>query len=100
MAENWKAWDNEKEYGELFYDRAVGKISEMESSKAVARHVAELATANDMILDVGCGAGHYLRSLDSILKIPFRYYGIDATQYYIELARKAFYKNDTIDILI
>jgi len=89
---NWRVWENDKKYGELFYNRAVGKLSEMESSQAAARHIAKLANENDMILDVGCGVGHYLISLEKILKIPFSYYGIDKTRYYIELARKAFLK--------
>lgn len=90
MTGNWRVWDSDKKYGELFYNRAIGKLSEMQSSQAAARHVAKLTKENDMILDVGCGAGHYLVSLDKLLKTPFSYYGIDATKYYIELASKAF----------
>jgi len=92
MRDNWKIWDGNKAYGKVFYERATGKLPEMESSKAVARHVAQLAKKNDLILDAGCGGGHYLVSLDRTLKIPFRYYGIDATANYIKLARTAFAK--------
>lgn len=90
MKENWRVWDDDKKYGRLFYNRAVGQLSEMESSKTAARHVAKLVKENSIILDIGCGAGHYLVSLDKILKIPFSYHGIDATEYYIELAKEAF----------
>lgn len=90
MSKNWKIWDDDKRYGELFYNRATGKLSEMESSKAVAKYIAKLAKKNDMILDVGCGGGHYLVSLDKALSVPFSYCGIDPTEYYIELAKKAF----------
>ena len=90
MNENWRVWDDDKKYGDLFYDRATGKLSEMESSQAVAKYMAGLAKENDIILDVGCGGGHYLVSLDKILKTPFSYHGIDPTKYYIELAKKAF----------
>lgn len=92
MKENWQVWDEDKKYGELFYDRALGKLSEMESSKAAAKHIAKLVKDNYRILDVGCGAGHYLVSLDRTLKVHFSYHGIDATEYYIKLARKAFLK--------
>lgn len=91
--EKWRVWDEHKRSGELFYKRAVGKLPEMESSRAVAKHVAKLVKGNYMILDVGCGAGHYLVSLDNTLRVPFSYYGIDATAYYIQLAQKAFMRN-------
>jgi len=99
MNENWRVWDEDKKYGELFYDRAVGKLSEMESSKAVAKHVAKLAKENHLILDVGCGGGHYLVSLDKTLKIPFSYHGIDATEYYIKLAKSAFDQDTNKNLL-
>lgn len=88
--DKWRVWDEDKQYGELFYRRAAGKMPEMESSRAAAKHVAKLAKDNYMILDVGCGASHYLVSLDNILRVPFSYHGIDATSYYIQLAQKAF----------
>ena len=91
--DSWRVWDREKGYGEMFYRRAVGKLSEMESSRAVAKHVEKLVKANDMILDVGCGGGHYLVSLDKRLRVPFSYCGIDATAHYIRLAKKAFGKD-------
>ena len=90
MEATWEVWNEEKEYGNVFYDRAVGKLPEMESSKAAAKVVSTFARENDLILDVGCGAGHYLVSLDKQLSIPFRYWGIDATQSYVEHAKKAF----------
>ncbi|MFA5039021.1 MAG: methyltransferase domain-containing protein [Candidatus Omnitrophota bacterium] len=86
----WRVWDKDKGYGEIFYKRAVHELSEMESSRAVAKHVAKFVKKNDMILDAGCGGGHYLVSLDRFLKVPFHYHGIDATARYIALAKKAF----------
>jgi ubiquinone/menaquinone biosynthesis C-methylase UbiE len=41
------------------------------------------------VLDVGCGPGHYLRSLLNRVRVPFTYTGVDATEAYIRLARKA-----------
>ena len=90
MKEKWKTWDKTPKYGDVFYERAVGKMPEMESSKAVAARISKLAKAGDSILDVGCGGGHYLVSLDKAMKTSFSYTGIDATAYYIEKAKEAF----------
>lgn len=88
--QEWRVWYDEKEYGNVFYDRATGKLPEMESSKAIAKIVATLAINDDVIMDAGCGAGHYLVSLDAFMKVQFSYVGVDATAYYIELAKTAF----------
>lgn len=85
----WQVWNDEQEYGDVFYRRATAELPEMESSKAVTKHLARIAKPGDTILDVGCGAGHYLRSLVNSLPHPFGYYGVDATPGYIALARKA-----------
>ena len=65
----WRqAWESEaigKPYGDLFFDRATGKLPEMESSKAAAARITALAKSGDSLLDVGCGAGHYYRSIRS-----------------------------------
>ncbi|OGV13386.1 MAG: hypothetical protein A2237_00015 [Stygiobacter sp. RIFOXYA2_FULL_38_8] len=90
MKESWRIWDKDKEYGDLFYRRAIGELPEMESSKALAKKVNEIITENDRILDVGCGGGHYLRSLDKKIKSSFSYTGIDQTEYYIKRAKEAF----------
>ena len=62
---------------EVFLKRATGQLPEMESSKAVATLVAERSRARDAILDVGCGAGHYLKPLKRLTPAPFRYVGVD-----------------------
>ena len=85
-----RIWDQNQEYGEILFKRAIGDLPEMESAKAIAGMVKELIRPNDLILDVGCGAGHYLRSLrQEITDVPFQYMGIDATASSIKLARKA-----------
>lgn len=88
-ADKWRIWGDEAEYGNVFYKRATAELPEMESSKAVTKHLAGLAKPDDLILDVGCGAGHYLRSLLNGLPSPFSYHGIDATANYIALANEA-----------
>ena len=61
----------------------------MECSKAAAMLIQSWIRSGDSLLDVGCGAGHYLRSLLRTIPTPFEYTGIDATGGYIELAKKA-----------
>ncbi len=86
----WINWNEEKDYGDMFYKRAVGELPEMESSKAVCEILKPLYNENMSLLDVGCGAGHYLRSLRLHLNPNICYHGTDATPYYIELAKKAY----------
>ena len=91
---NWnEVWDPEHYgtgYGEVLYRRAIGEMPEMESSKAAARRLKGLIRENDRVLDVGCGAGHYLKSIRSAVDVEFSYTGADATQVMLEFARKAF----------
>lgn len=82
-------WVRRNDYAETFYKRATGALPEMESSKALASLLAEKIRANDSILDVGCGAGHYLRSLLSQVSVPFHYTGADATPAFVEAAVNA-----------
>lgn len=92
-SDTWRVWDREADYGELLYKRAIGEFPEMESSKTVAKLVKRWIRPNDRILDVGCGAGHYFRSLRREIQVPFSYTGVDATAQYIALARKAWGDN-------
>ena len=87
--ETWRVWDTEPGYGNLLYRRATGDLPEMESSKVVARLVKDWLRGGDAILDVGCGSGHYLRSLRRHISSDFSYTGVDATAAYIDLARQA-----------
>ena len=93
MDDGWrKRWltDAGDAMRKVYFKRAVGELPEMESSKAAANHVRKYAQPNDQILDVGCGAGHYLRSLQARIELPFSYTGIDATPAFIELAKRAY----------
>jgi ubiquinone/menaquinone biosynthesis C-methylase UbiE len=88
--EPWKeAWTHNVEAADLYKKRAVGELSEMESSKAVARLLSDHIALGASILDVGCAAGHYLRSLKSAIKVPFTYTGVDVTPLFIEVAKQA-----------
>lgn len=86
-------WETDEEYAQVFYRRAVGDLPEMESSKALARLLEPRVHSGDAILDVGCGSGHYLRSLQKTLSQPFSYTGVDSCSLYIKLAGRAFHDN-------
>lgn len=75
---------------DLHFARAIGDQPEMECSKEAARIVAELpVSSRRVIADVGCGSGHYLRSLNRVLEPPFAYVGIEYHDLFIERAQRA-----------
>lgn len=88
QSEKWRIW-GEDSYGNLLYRRATGELPEMESAKAAAKLLKKWVKPGDRILDVGCGAGHYYRSIRREIDVPFSYAGVDATESYIALAQKA-----------
>lgn len=89
VQEPWQIWEDDTAYGDIFYQRALGTLPEMESARAITQLLKGQVRSHDRLLDVGCGAGHYLRSLRQSLSVPFVYTGVDATLPYIRLARKA-----------
>ena len=91
MGINTRDWA--KGYGELLFKRATGQLEEMESSKALCKIISNFYQRSMKLADVGCGAGHYLRSLRKRLDKDIDYTGIDARDYYIALAKKAFPQN-------
>lgn len=88
--EEWSRTRLGQDYGEVFYKRATGDLPEMESSKAAAMRIVRDFRDGETLLDVGCGAGHYLRSLRNVASQTIRYTGVDATPAYVALAHKAF----------
>lgn len=92
----WRVWDDLKDYGDTLAKRASGELPEMESSKALAKRLKPLVRPGDRILDVGCGAGHYLRSLLREIEVPFSYTGVDATQDYVNRARGVWAGRDNV----
>ncbi|MFA6393937.1 MAG: class I SAM-dependent methyltransferase [Patescibacteria group bacterium] len=87
---NWKIWDQAAGYSDILYRRATGDLPEMESAKSLCQAVQPVYEKGMKILDVGCGAGHYLRSLRVRLDKNVNYTGVDQTKYSIALAKKAF----------
>ena len=86
-------WQHRHDYAETFFKRAIGELPEMESAKAAANLLAAEIHVNDSVLDVGCGAGHYLRSLLERVEVPFTYTGVDATPEFLDAAEKAWAKD-------
>ncbi len=76
-------------YAAVHFKRAVGELPEMESAKALARLAADRIGPEQSLLDVGCGAGHYLRSYKKTIAEPFRYVGVDYYSIFLDHARKA-----------
>ncbi|MFH1478602.1 MAG: class I SAM-dependent methyltransferase [Candidatus Omnitrophota bacterium] len=85
----WGKNKNEK-YSKVLYKRAKGELPEMESSKATAKIISGWINEGDSILDVGCGVGHYLKSIKNRITCNFFYTGIDNSSLYIRLAKKVF----------
>ncbi|MES2308259.1 MAG: class I SAM-dependent methyltransferase [Verrucomicrobiota bacterium] len=93
-----KSWSNIwqrsfDQYGEVLYKRATGELPEMESAKALVKVIGGKLNKKTRVLDIGCGAGHYLRTLRQAYGTDFHYTGIDATENYIGYAKKA-WRND------
>ncbi len=88
--DNWRLWLKNPAYGDFLYKRAVEDLEEMESSKALCDIVVKFYSKGMKVLDAGCAAGHYLTSLKKRIDPNIDYTGIDATAYYITLAKKAF----------
>jgi len=83
-------WKINSTYGNLFYERAIGQKEEMECSKALCKILKPIYKEGMSVLDVGCGTGHYLRSLIEHLDEDIKYTGVDITKEYMVKAKKAF----------
>lgn len=83
-------WSQNKKYGDYFFDIATGKLPEMFCSKSVVEEIKPLYRNGMSILDVACGAGHYLRSLRKHLDRNVDYVGVDKTDFFLQKAKEAF----------
>lgn len=83
---NWRIWNRNDLVEERTYLRATGKLPEMECAKQL-REIIEKIEKDESVLDVGCAAGHYLRSIRQ-LSSECKYIGIDATKKYIDYSIK------------
>ena len=86
-------WADRIDYADVFRKRAIGELPQMESGKAAASFLKDEIREGDKLLDVGCGAGHYLRSIHERVSASFQYVGVDATERFVDAANEA-WKND------
>lgn len=96
---DYKVWNRDPSVEQRTFDRASGRLPEMESAKQLRDMLAEVYRPGMRILDVGCAAGHYYNSLRSI-DHELEYIGVDATAEYINFAKVYFQNNPktTFDI--
>ena len=87
-----------QKYRELFKLRAEGKLDDMECTKSLFNILEKLYSKGIKILDVPCGAGHYLGKLRELGDID--YFGIDLDSKAIEMANEIWgnYPNARFDV--
>ena len=81
--ENWNYWTERSYYQKELRERALGNKREMEAAKQISQVIFDKAISSNSILDAGCGAGHFILSLEKKLKHKFKYLGIDITEQHI-----------------
>lgn len=90
MSEKWKLWSTKpKLESKHNVERLQGKLSEMESTKQLVKIISKIYEPRMSVLDVGCNVGHYLLGLRKKFAM-LDYTGVDAYEYYINEAQKAF----------
>ena len=77
----------------VYFERAIGKAPEMETSKAMANQLKKFINKDDRILDVGCACGHFYRSIKKRVKKNFYYTGLDPYEIFLKKGKIA-WKND------
>ena len=92
--EHWHPSNAGEVYGEVMQKRALGELPEMESAKAVVKLLEAKLKPSDKLVDLGCGVGHYLRSLRAAFDFTVDYTGIDTTPHFIDLARRSFAEDE------
>lgn len=88
--DKWNYWTNRSYYHKELRERAKGLKDEMEAAKHIANLVASKTDSCDSIIDVGCGTGHFILSLEKTLTNPFAYHGVDITHQHIVDANEIF----------
>ncbi len=88
--DGWRAfntWEHSAALRELYARRCRREVEEMTAHRQAVRLLAPNATAGDVLLDAGCGAGYFYHSLRE-RKVPVEYYGIDSSPALLEIGRR------------
>jgi 2-polyprenyl-3-methyl-5-hydroxy-6-metoxy-1,4-benzoquinol methylase len=93
--DNWEIWKKNNSI-ERSIKRVVGKLPEMEASKQLKEIIKKIYKPNHKILDFGCAAGHYLKTLKKLDK-NISYTGFDITKDYIKFAKIYFKKDKNVN---
>jgi ubiquinone/menaquinone biosynthesis C-methylase UbiE len=80
-------WQHSSSLAELYERRCTGEAEEMTAHAQAAELLASLAVTGDSLLDVGCGAGQFFRSIRN-RNIPVTYNGIDAAARLTSIGRR------------
>jgi len=91
---DWEIWKKNSSI-ERSIKRVKKQLPEMEASKQIAKIIKKKYRKNYKILDFGCAAGHFYRSLKTI-DTKINYCGFDATKKYISFAKKYFKKEKNV----
>jgi len=75
-------------YGEINAERLAGTRQEKESSRAAARRLSSAIYPGARVLDVGCSAGHFSRTLLNRFGYNLHYTGVDIDTYALGLGRE------------
>jgi len=86
--ERHSVWEHSRALRELYARRARGVEPEMTCAAQAAELLEPMVTPGDSLLDVGCGAGHFVHSLQS-RGIDVQYFGIDASRTFVDIGREA-----------
>lgn len=83
----YNIWDHSSSVRDLYARRARNEANEMDCAAQAAELLKVLVNDGESILDVGCGSGYFFHSLKS-RDMKLEYYGIDATENFIDLGRR------------
>ena len=96
--DDWEIWKKNNSI-ERSIKRVRGELPAMEASKHLLEILKKIYKSNYNILDFGCAAGHYLKTLKKLNK-NIKYTGFDVTKDYIIFAKQYFKKdlNSNFDV--
>jgi SAM-dependent methyltransferase len=85
--QQYSIWEHSAHIRELYAQRCHRSVEEMICHAQAAELLAPLVSADDILLDVGCGSGYFFHSLKS-RNIAISYFGLDASRTLINIGRR------------